>query len=187
VLDNASNNDTLVEELPNLINDYKGSATRIRCFAHILNLVVKVNELLMLVLMASYNYKAILSQFSKTNTGTSSEDEINKDNAIFEDLADVSRDEEIDPATEEDGQDSDMIDAAVEHSDETAIQEVVDSMTGDVEDEDSPSGELHCLTREEINLGCFSLTKVSHLDLLPAIHHEPCNSSSISARESSTT
>jgi hypothetical protein len=41
-LDNASNNNTLVEELEDLLEGYEGSSTRIRCFAHILNLVVKV-------------------------------------------------------------------------------------------------------------------------------------------------
>ena len=42
VLDNASNNDTLIQELPDLISNCQGSLTRIRCFAHVLNLVVKV-------------------------------------------------------------------------------------------------------------------------------------------------
>ena len=41
-LDNASNNNTLVEELTDLLEGYQGSSTRIRCFAHVLNLVVKV-------------------------------------------------------------------------------------------------------------------------------------------------
>jgi hypothetical protein len=40
--DNASNNNPLVVELSELLNGFQGSLTRIRCFAHILNLVVKV-------------------------------------------------------------------------------------------------------------------------------------------------
>jgi len=40
--DNASNNDTLVDELSNLIPTFGGKEYRVRCFAHILNLVVKV-------------------------------------------------------------------------------------------------------------------------------------------------
>ena len=40
--DNASNNDTLVDELLTLIPSFGGSDYRVRCFAHILNLVVKV-------------------------------------------------------------------------------------------------------------------------------------------------
>jgi hypothetical protein len=40
--DNASNNNTLVDELEDLLDGFQGSLTRVRCFAHILNLVVKV-------------------------------------------------------------------------------------------------------------------------------------------------
>jgi hypothetical protein len=43
-LDNASNNNTLVSELGDLLHGYQGSLTRIHCFAHILNLVVKVSH-----------------------------------------------------------------------------------------------------------------------------------------------
>lgn len=48
VADNASNNNTLVEELEFLLTSYRGSVTRVPCFAHILNLVVKVKSLLAL-------------------------------------------------------------------------------------------------------------------------------------------
>jgi hypothetical protein len=41
--DNASNNDTLVEELSVLLPKFKGAQARVRCFAHILNLIVKVS------------------------------------------------------------------------------------------------------------------------------------------------
>ena len=41
VCDNAANNDTLITELE-LLGSPVSSETRIRCFAHILNLVVKV-------------------------------------------------------------------------------------------------------------------------------------------------
>ena len=47
VLDNASNNNTLVKELSDLLDGCPGPTTRIRCFAHILNLVVKVRWLVM--------------------------------------------------------------------------------------------------------------------------------------------
>jgi len=39
--DNASNNDTMIEELAVLIDDFPGPANQTRCFLHILNLVVK--------------------------------------------------------------------------------------------------------------------------------------------------
>ncbi|KAH8109049.1 hypothetical protein DFH11DRAFT_1516039, partial [Phellopilus nigrolimitatus] len=42
VCDNASNNDTLISQLELALNGQNGVHTRIRCFAHILNLVVKV-------------------------------------------------------------------------------------------------------------------------------------------------
>jgi hypothetical protein len=41
--DNASNNDTLVNELSNLIPTFGGQQYQICYFAHILNLVVKVS------------------------------------------------------------------------------------------------------------------------------------------------
>lgn len=41
-MDNASNNNTLVDELGQLLDGFGGSLSRVRCFAHILNLVVKV-------------------------------------------------------------------------------------------------------------------------------------------------
>ena len=40
--DNASNNNTLVNELSVLIPTFGGAKYRVHCFAHILNLVVKV-------------------------------------------------------------------------------------------------------------------------------------------------
>jgi hypothetical protein len=42
VADNASNNNTLVNALSELLPGFRGKETRVRCFAHILNLVVKV-------------------------------------------------------------------------------------------------------------------------------------------------
>lgn len=41
-MDNASNNDTLVSELSILLPNFKGARVRVRCFAHVLNLVIKV-------------------------------------------------------------------------------------------------------------------------------------------------
>ena len=40
---NASNNNTLVNELADLLDGFQGKATRVRCFAHVLNLVVKAS------------------------------------------------------------------------------------------------------------------------------------------------
>jgi hypothetical protein len=45
VCDNAENNSVMVRELPVLLPAFQGGSARIRCFAHILNLVVKVRIL----------------------------------------------------------------------------------------------------------------------------------------------
>jgi hypothetical protein len=39
--DNASNNDTMIDELADLLDDFPGPANQTRCFTHVLNLVVK--------------------------------------------------------------------------------------------------------------------------------------------------
>ena len=44
-VDNGSNNDTLVNELSNLIPTFGGKEYQVHCFAHILNLIVKVSLL----------------------------------------------------------------------------------------------------------------------------------------------
>ena len=51
VADNASNNATLVVELESL-GGINNATTRIRCFAHILNLVVKVSNDSLLITLA---------------------------------------------------------------------------------------------------------------------------------------
>jgi hypothetical protein len=39
--DNALSNDKMIEELAIQLNNFPGSASQVRCFVHILNLVVK--------------------------------------------------------------------------------------------------------------------------------------------------
>jgi hypothetical protein len=161
VLDNASNNDTLVRELPNLLDNFQGSVTRIRCFAHVLNLVVKVRVSLIARLICLHPYKAILSQFYKKKN--SKDDEC---------LSDDRDDDEVEP--DDDAichDDSDEIDPAVASSDEAMIQEVIDSLDGDVEDDDDATKTLRHLTSEEINLGCYSVSKVSTMTIDNVVHH----------------
>lgn len=57
VADNAENNSTMTRALERLLPNFKGEEGRIRCFAHILNLVVKVSRLIQLYLHNS-NLKA---------------------------------------------------------------------------------------------------------------------------------
>lgn len=52
-VDNAENNSTMVKELSNLIPGYRGPELRVRCFAHVLNLVCKVCERLHCLYMYS--------------------------------------------------------------------------------------------------------------------------------------
>lgn len=40
--DNADNNRTMIDELARLIPTFQGDGMRVRCFGHVLNLVVKV-------------------------------------------------------------------------------------------------------------------------------------------------
>jgi nucleoside-diphosphate-sugar epimerase len=39
--DNASNNDTMISELGDLLDEFPGAANQTRCFTHVINLVVK--------------------------------------------------------------------------------------------------------------------------------------------------
>jgi hypothetical protein len=40
--DNASSNDTMIDEIAKLVLSYPGAANRVRCLAHVVNLVVKI-------------------------------------------------------------------------------------------------------------------------------------------------
>ncbi|KZS86490.1 hypothetical protein SISNIDRAFT_420832, partial [Sistotremastrum niveocremeum HHB9708] len=40
--DNASNNDTMTDHLPEILPSHGGQTTRIRCILHIINLVAQV-------------------------------------------------------------------------------------------------------------------------------------------------
>lgn len=91
VCDNASNNNTLVSHLELELCGQNGTRTRIRCFAHILNLAVK----------------AILTPFSK-RTAVNEVDN-NKDDFDVE-LYDIQDDEDDDEEVEEGREASDKAD-----------------------------------------------------------------------------
>ncbi|KAF8601707.1 hypothetical protein BDV93DRAFT_445390, partial [Ceratobasidium sp. AG-I] len=44
VLDNASSNDTLVNQLSQRVPSFRGNKSRVRCAAHVINLMVKVRS-----------------------------------------------------------------------------------------------------------------------------------------------
>jgi hypothetical protein len=94
-LDNASNNDTMVDELQALLpGSICGAHTRIRCICHIMNLAVK----------------AILSQFSRKKSG-------------FENSPDGGSDDEEDQIID-DEEEEDDIDLARQASNEAVLEEI---------------------------------------------------------------
>ena len=66
--DNADNNRTMIDEMENLVPGFRGSTARVRCFGHVLNLVVKVSPA---SLSSTYSVvltsrlQAIMSQFDR--------------------------------------------------------------------------------------------------------------------------
>ncbi|KAJ3490696.1 hypothetical protein NLJ89_g11414 [Agrocybe chaxingu] len=135
VADNASNNDTLVTELGRLLPSFGGKKVRVRCFAHILNLVVK----------------AVLSQFSRKM--------IEEDNTLTEQLDMLE--EELNNGTgfgdeepELESDDDEVADDVV-RSDNAAIRDVIDEV--------SLSGRLTPLSRDDANVARVSIAKLRTL------------------------
>jgi hypothetical protein len=152
VCDNTSNNNTMVEELQVLVPSFRGQTTRVRCFAHILNLVVKVQHVARTrcshVLIS---LQAILSQFSQ-NTRASEDDEDEQHNAdLFKNLSE----EEEDDVDAEPQLDDDEVDPIVDASDVAMIQEVIEGV--------GYGGRIPTLSHTEINVGCFSVFKVNDI------------------------
>ena len=158
-LDNASNNKTLIDELGDLLDGFQGSLTRVRCFAHILNLVVKVCIPHTCHFYHSKSRQSVLSQFSHKTKATEDAIEEAEDAAALDELDD-DLDNDLDnepvedntPENEEDVGLEDEIDVSVAESDD-AIIDAVGAGAGD--DCGVPT-----LTREEVNLGKFAVTKV---------------------------
>jgi len=163
--DNASNNDTLVDELSDLIPSFGGREYRVRCFAHILNLVVKVSRLFWVCCVETditiITYQAILSQFSrKLKAKPSGDDDELMDlpiNLEVENQLDMFEtevngegvgDEELDV----DSDDEDEIAGDVAASDAAAVTEII-------RDADE-SIRLDPLPSDEANLGRVSIAKV---------------------------
>lgn len=62
-MDNASNCDKLVEELPKLLPTFPGMDRRLRCVPHILNLVAKASNFYSIFRINHYTYKCIIQIF----------------------------------------------------------------------------------------------------------------------------
>ena len=120
--DNASNNDTMIEELAILIDDFAGAANQTRCFLHVLNLVVK----------------SIIKQFdlpaSKKTSDNEDDDEnymVEATNELLKLAREIEREEEITASR------GDEEDATEDDNDEGWVDER----------EEMTEGELRRLTR----------------------------------------
>lgn len=152
--DNASNNNTLVNELADLIDGFQGSLTRVCCFAHILNLVVKVFiHSACHILHTNQLLQVILSQFGQKNKATADTTEDAADKAVFTDLDEMVNKDKDDGNEAEAEDNSDELEPSVEVSDNA----MVDAVAAEADEE---AVDLPPLTQEEINLGHFAVTKV---------------------------
>jgi hypothetical protein len=106
--------------------------------------------------------KAILSQFSKKNATTTDMEETTEDEAIFQMLDGESEDDCVVELDIEGDQDGDEIDPAVEEHDAAMVDAIVDALA--LEEDDAQF--IDSLTHEQVNLGRFSVTKVSALNLI---------------------
>ena len=99
--------------------------------------------------------QAILSQFSKSSASTDDEDKDKDEDEddVCDDDEEEDNDMEREEATEDEDHklevNNDKIDLLVESSDAALIKEVIDELAMEV------------LTREDINLGCNTILKVS--------------------------
>lgn len=165
VADNASNNNTLVDELGKLLDGFQGSLMQVRCFAHILNLVVKVCIFITSAsILSDLLCKSILLQFSHKTKATADADEDAEDTATFNELDDEQLGEDAENENEdrsEEDQDEE-IDLAVAESDAAIVDEVAADVAND--------STLPTLTHDEVNLGRFAVTKVKE----PLINMNMC-------------
>ena len=136
--DNADNNSMMITALEKDIPGYRGHNMRVRCFGHVLNLVVKVH-LLLSDEYSSGRYanlihlQAILAQFSCTRTAKKANG--NKAprtafDAVLHDLDDPAEEvyelffeEDLIPEDSEDGK---QTDEARDEADEEIIDEIVE-------------------------------------------------------------
>src|SRR5277367_6149417 len=88
--DNASCNDTMIDELSELLEHFPGAANRTRCFAHILNLVAK----------------SVIRQFDVAKGGA--DDALSVAEKTLQDLADGVDLEDLVAQGEEEGEDDDI-------------------------------------------------------------------------------
>ena len=97
--------------------------------------------------------QAILSQFSQKTKASTDETDEAVDNAELASLEEVTCDEEQELDENDDEDNGDKLDPSVEASDKAMVDQVAKDAGG--------SSELPPLTRAQVNLGRFAITKVS--------------------------
>ena len=142
-----------MDELSELLDGFQGSVWRVRCFAHILNLVVKVSIKILNQYYAKTEllHQSILSQFSNKTKATMDATEEAEDTATLNELDDDHGEENENEDITED--DSDEVDPAVAENDAAIVDEIAADVANDAD--------LPTLTRAEVNLGRFAITKVT--------------------------
>lgn len=172
----------MVDELSYLLPGFHGQSGRIRCIAHVLNLIAKVSIGIVLYMSVSdyiYIYQAILSAFtmksrkSKKNDNTDDEDDDDDD-----DDDDEKADQEyenaqralIDELTEDDYDLDDDLNDDDALAPEVAAQDEQDLR--DITREAGLSGRVPRLPRSDVRMAAIMLTKVCLrcLDLCSTSH-----------------
>ena len=150
--DNASNNWTMCASLAKILPVFRGTKSYVRCFVHILNLIVMASFHLCLVstfLISSFVLKAILSPFmaKKAQKGKNGQSVGAIEDTKLEELLEATEDNE-DGEDEEaiDGQDKDH-----QAADEALMEEVVDTPDYTIDIDDA---------KENIRTGKLSMSKV---------------------------
>lgn len=156
-----SNNNTLVDELSELLNGFHGSLSQVRCFAHILNLVVKVciNADFQLMLSESWIIALAVSpvaiqQQDKSHNGRNWRCWRHRHPQQTQ-WCPVRHQEESE--NEDSTKDSDKVDPAIVESDAAIVDKVAAEVVND--------SSLPSLTCTKVNLGWFAITKVMTLSL----------------------
>jgi hypothetical protein len=116
------------------------------------------------------NPQAILSQFSRKTKASKDADEAAEDDAVFDDLEHVGIDDEADPDVDEPTDDDiDDVKTTTEDSDAVIVNRLAEELEADEDgddDNDTDGQQSRRLTREEINLGRFSLSKVTRSHII---------------------
>jgi hypothetical protein len=136
----------MTQELGHLLDDkgFAGPSYRVRCFAHSLNLVVKVCFCgARLHVKSNKLCQAILSQFAQQRMESDDNAENSEDDALLDRLAE--------PADEEDEAAMQDKDADREASNMVVIAELDDELEYDT-----------MLSRDDINLGRFAIHKACY-------------------------